>query len=423
MNIAELQAKTDSELQALAKEYDVSAPSDLNKQDLIMQLLRADTEKEGLIFAQGILEILPDGYGFLRVNNYSPGPDDVYVSPSQIRRFSLRTGDLVLGQVRKPKEGERYYALLRVKAVNFRDPEEALKRPHFDQLTPVYPDTRLRLEVKGQKDVATRLIDIIAPLGKGQRGLIVAPPKAGKTTVLKKLANSISTNHPEVVLMVLLIDERPEEVTDMQRSVQGEVISSTFDMPPENHVRVAEIVLERAKRLVEHGMDVVILLDSITRLARAQNLIVPPSGRTLSGGVDPAALHKPKRFFGAARNLENSGSLTILATALIETGSRMDEVIYEEFKGTGNCELHLDRSLAERRIFPAIDLFKSGTRKEELLLSERELEMMWVLRRAMANLGTADTMDLLIERITNTKSNEEFMEMILASPFAENVRG
>mgnify|MGYP001362342414 CR=1 FL=1 len=423
MNIAELQAKTDSELQALAKEYDVSAPSDLNKQDLIMQLLRADTEKEGLIFARGILEILPDGYGFLRVNNYSPGPDDVYVSPSQIRRFSLRTGDLVLGQVRKPKEGERYYALLRVKAVNFRDPEEALKRPHFDQLTPVYPDTRLRLEVQGQKDVATRLIDIIAPLGKGQRGLIVAPPKAGKTTVLKKLANSISTNHPEVVLMVLLIDERPEEVTDMQRSVQGEVISSTFDMPPENHVRVAEIVLERAKRLVEHGMDVVILLDSITRLARAQNLIVPPSGRTLSGGVDPAALHKPKRFFGAARNLENSGSLTILATALIETGSRMDEVIYEEFKGTGNCELHLDRSLAERRIFPAIDLFKSGTRKEELLLSERELEMMWVLRRAMANLGTADTMDLLIERITNTKSNEEFMEMILASPFAENVRG
>lgn len=423
MNIAELQAKSDSELQALAKEYDVSAPSDLNKQDLIMELLRADTEKEGLIFAQGILEILPDGYGFLRVNNYSPGPDDVYVSPSQIRRFSLRTGDLVFGQVRKPKEGERYYALLRVKAVNFRDPEEALKRPHFDQLTPVYPDTRLRLEVKGQKDVATRLIDIIAPLGKGQRGLIVAPPKAGKTTVLKKLANSISTNHPEVVLMVLLIDERPEEVTDMQRSVQGEVISSTFDMPPENHVRVAEIVLERAKRLVEHGMDVVILLDSITRLARAHNLIVPPSGRTLSGGVDPAALHKPKRFFGAARNLENSGSLTILATALIETGSRMDEVIYEEFKGTGNCELHLDRSLAERRIFPAIDLFKSGTRKEELLLSERELEMMWVLRRAMANLGTADTMDLLIERITNTKSNEEFMEMILASPFAENVRG
>ena len=310
-----------------------------------------------------------------------------------------------------------------MKAVNFRDPEEALKRPHFDQLTPVYPDTRLRLEVQGQKDVATRLIDIIAPLGKGQRGLIVAPPKAGKTTVLKKLANSISTNHPEVVLMVLLIDERPEEVTDMQRSVQGEVISSTFDMPPENHVRVAEIVLERAKRLVEHGMDVVILLDSITRLARAQNLIVPPSGRTLSGGVDPAALHKPKRFFGAARNLENSGSLTILATALIETGSRMDEVIYEEFKGTGNCELHLDRSLAERRIFPAIDLFKSGTRKEELLLSERELEMMWVLRRAMANLGTADTMDLLIERITNTKSNEEIRERILASPFAENGRG
>ncbi len=422
MNIAELQSMTLSELQAIARELKVSNPSKLRKQQLIMEILKAETEKEGLIFAQGILEILPDGYGFLRVNNYVPGPDDVYVSPSQIRRFSLRTGDLVLGQVRKPKDGERYYALLRVKAVNMLDPEKALHRPHFDDLTPIYPNERLRLETPDGGDVATRLIDIVSPLGKGQRGMIVAPPKAGKTTVLKKIANSITTNHPEVELMVLLIDERPEEVTDMERSVQGEVISSTFDQTPENHVRVADMVLERAKRLVEHGSDVVILLDSITRLARAHNLVVPPSGRTLSGGVDPAALHRPKRFFGAARNLEEGGSLTILATALIDTGSRMDEVIFEEFKGTGNCELHLDRSLAERRIFPAIDIYKSGTRKEELLLSEKELEMMWLLRKAMSALGPADSTDLMIERITNTKSNAEFMELVLASSFAENVR-
>lgn len=422
MNIAELQSKTLSDLQAIARELEVSTPSKLRKQQLIMEILKAETEKEGLIFAQGILEILPDGYGFLRVNNYVPGPDDVYVSPSQIRRFSLRTGDLVLGQVRKPKDGERYFALLRVKAVNMLDPEKALRRPHFDDLTPIYPNERLHLETPGGGDVATRLIDIVSPLGKGQRGMIVAPPKAGKTTVLKKIANSITTNHPEVELMVLLIDERPEEVTDMERSVQGEVISSTFDQTPENHVRVADMVLERAKRLVEHGVDVVILLDSITRLARAHNLVVPPSGRTLSGGVDPAALHRPKRFFGAARNIEEGGSLTILATALIETGSRMDEVIFEEFKGTGNCELHLDRSLAERRIFPAIDIYKSGTRKEELLLSEKELEMMWLLRKAMSALGPADSTDLMIERITNTKSNAEFMELVLASSFAENVR-
>ena len=422
MNIVELQASTSSQLRQIAKELDINGHSRMRKRELVMEILKAQTEKEGLIFAQGVLEILPDGYGFLRVEDYTPSSDDVYVSPSQIRRFSLRTGDLVLGQVRKPKDGERYYALLKVEAVNLRNPEEAIRRPHFDDLTPIYPQERLRLEVEGQKDVATRLIDIIAPLGKGQRGMIVAPPKAGKTTVLKKIANSISANHPEVELMVLLIDERPEEVTDMERSVDGEVISSTFDMPPENHVRVAEIVLERARRMVEHGVDVVILLDSITRLARAHNLVVPPSGRTLSGGVDPAALHRPKRFFGAARNIEEGGSLTILATALVETGSRMDEVIYEEFKGTGNMELHLDRRLAERRIFPAVDIYRSGTRKEELILTEKELEVSWILRRVMSSLGTAETTDLLIERLTNTKSNDEFTELIIHSKFAENTR-
>jgi len=422
VNIADLQSKTIAELHEIAKEYEVPGYSKLRKKELILEILRAETEKEGLILAEGVLEVLPDGYGFLRVEGYTPGPDDVYVSPSQIRRFNLRTGDLVLGQVRKPKEGERYFALLRVKAVNMRDPEEAIRRPHFDDLTPIYPNQRLRLEVPHAKDVATRLIDVIAPLGKGQRGMIVAPPKAGKTTVLKKIANSITANHPEVELMVLLIDERPEEVTDMERSVDGEVISSTFDMPPDNHVRVADMVLERAKRLVEHGMDVVILLDSITRLARAHNLVVPPSGRTLSGGVDPAALHRPKRFFGAARNLEEGGSLTILATALVETGSRMDEVIYEEFKGTGNMELHLDRRLAERRIFPAIDINRSGTRKEELLYTERELETAWVLRKLLNSMGTAETTDLLIERLTNTKSNEEFTELVVTSSFAENIR-
>ncbi len=422
MNISELQTKTNAELHELAKEYSVVGYAKLRKRDLIMQLLKAEAEKDGLIFTRGILEILPDGYGFLRVNDYTPGSDDVYVSPSQIRRFNLRTGDLVIGQVRRPKDGERYYALLRVKAVNMRDPDQATRRPNFDDLTPIYPDDRLRLEVVHHNDVATRMIDVIAPLGKGQRGMIVAPPKAGKTTVLKKIANSVTANHPEVELMVLLIDERPEEVTDMERSVDGEVVSSTFDMPPENHVRVADMVLERAKRLVEHGVDVVILLDSITRLARAHNLVVPPSGRTLSGGVDPAALHRPKRFFGAARNLEEGGSLTILATALVETGSRMDEVIYEEFKGTGNMELHLDRKLAERRIFPAIDINRSGTRKEELLFTERELEMSWLLRKLMNSMGTADTTDLMIERLNNTKSNEEFAELVVTSSFADNVR-
>ena len=420
--IAELQEMTTAELHDVAKELGVAGYSKMRKNRLIKEILRKESERDGLQFAEGILEILPDGYGFLRVHGYTPGPDDVYVSPSQIRRFQLRTGDMVIGQVRPPKDSERYYALLRVLAVNMTDPDQAAKRPHFDDLTPVYPYERLHLEVEGSKDVATRLIDIIAPLGKGQRGLIVAPPKAGKTTVLKKIANSITTNHPEVELIVLLIDERPEEVTDMKRSVDGEVVSSTFDQPPENHVRVADLVLERARRLVEHGRDVVILLDSITRLARAHNLVVPPSGRTLSGGVDPAALHRPKRFFGAARKLEEGGSLTILATALIETGSRMDDVIYEEFKGTGNMELHLDRKLAERRIFPAIDIYKSGTRKEELLLSERELEMVYILRRALASLGTAETTDLLIERLSNTKNNEQFIELVIHSPFAENVR-
>jgi transcription termination factor Rho len=422
VNISELQARTNPELHEIAKEMGISGYSKLRKKELILRILDAECEREGFTLAQGVLEILPEGYGFLRRRNYTPSNEDVYVSPSQIRRFNLRTGDLVLGQVRPPKDSERYHALLRVKGVNMQNPEAAISRPNFDDLTPIYPNQRLRLEVLEHKDVATRLIDVMAPLGKGQRGMIVAPPKAGKTTVLKKLANSISANYPDVELLVLLIDERPEEVTDMERSVQGEVISSTFDMPPENHVRVADIVLERAKRLVEHGNDVVILLDSITRLARAHNLVVPPSGRTLSGGVDPAALHRPKRFFGAARNIEEGGSLTILATALVETGSRMDEVIYEEFKGTGNMELHLDRRLAERRIFPAIEIYKSGTRKEELLFSEQELEMAFILRKTLASLGTAETTDLLIDRLTHTKSNAEFMKIVLESPLAESAR-
>jgi len=421
VNLTELKEKTSDELQKIAKDLDVNGYSKLKKNELVFEILRAETQADGLLFTSGVLEILPDGYGFLRVEDYVSGPDDVYISPSQIRRFNLRTGDLVLGQVRPPKEGERYYALLRVLAVNGMDPELATKRPEFDKLTPIYPDQRIRLET-APDEIATRMIDVIAPLGKGQRGLIVAPPKAGKTTLLKRIANSITTNDADIHLMVLLIDERPEEVTDMQRSVRGEVISSTFDLTPENHVKVADIVLERAKRLVETGEDVVILMDSMTRLARAHNLVLPPSGRTLSGGVDPTALHRPKRFFGAARNMEEGGSLTILATALIETGSRMDEVIYEEFKGTGNMELHLDRSLAERRIFPAIDIYKSGTRKEELLFTEDELETIYLLRRALSSLGTAETTDLLIDRLTSTKNNAEFVDLIINSTFAENLR-
>ncbi|HKM17551.1 MAG: transcription termination factor Rho [Firmicutes bacterium] len=420
MEIAELEKMTTAELQQIAKDLSVSY-SNLRKKDLIIQILKAETEKEGLLFISGILEIMPEGFGFLRVDNYTPGMDDVYVSPSQIRRFNMRVGDEVLGQVRPPKEGERYYALLRVTAINLSNPELALKRPHFDDLTPIYPNQRIRLET-APTEITTRLIDIIAPLGLGQRGMIVAQPKAGKTTILKQIANAITANQPDIELIVLLIDERPEEVTDMERSVDGEVISSTFDLPPENHVRVADIVLERAKRLVESGKDVVILLDSITRLARAHNLVVPPSGRTLSGGVDPAALHRPKRFFGAARKLEEQGSLTILATALVETGSRMDDVIYEEFKGTGNMELHLDRKLAERRIFPAIDIYRSGTRKEELLLDSEELEAMWILRKAMSSLGTAETLDLILERLSATKSNAELIDLVINSSFAENVR-
>ncbi|NLK08203.1 MAG: transcription termination factor Rho [Firmicutes bacterium] len=421
MNIAQLEDKTSAELHEIAKGLGIAGYTRFRKRDLIFEILKAQTNKEGLMFKNGVLEILPDGYGFLRVDGYTPSNEDVYISPSQIRRFNLRTGDLVIGQVREPKDNERYYALLRVVAVNYLDPDKAPRRPNYEDLTPVYPFERFHLELT-QEDTATRLIDLVSPLGKGQRGLIVAPPKAGKTTVLKKIANSVTHNHPEVELMVLLIDERPEEVTDMQRSVDGEVISSTFDQPPENHVRVADMVLERARRLVEHGKDVVILLDSITRLARAHNLVVPPSGRTLSGGVDPAALHRPKRFFGAARKLEESGSLTILATTLIETGSRMDDVIYEEFKGTGNMELHLDRRLAEQRIFPAIDIYKSGTRKEELLLTSRELEMMWLLRKAFSSLGTAETTDMFIDRLLSTKNNEELIDLVINSSFAENIR-
>lgn len=421
MNIAELESKTFAELQELAKELGLTGFKRLRKKDLIIAILKHETTKEGLLFISGILEITNEGYGFLRVDNYTPGADDVYVSPSQIRRFAMRTGDEILGQVRPPKEGERYFALLKVLAINLSDPELAARRPCFDDLTPIYPKRRLHLETE-PANYTMRLMDILSPLGFGQRGLIVSPPKAGKTTVLKMLANAIAENHPDTEIIVLLIDERPEEVTDMERSVSGEVISSTFDLPPENHVRVADIVLARAKRLVESGKDVVILLDSITRLARAHNLVVPPSGRTLSGGVDPAALHRPKRFFGAARNFEEQGSLTIIATALVETGSRMDDVIYEEFKGTGNMELHLDRKLAERRLFPAIDIYRSGTRREDLLLTPQELEATWMLRRVMSSLGPAETLDLVLDRVVNTKSNQELIELIISSPFAENVR-
>ncbi|MGE5551597.1 MAG: transcription termination factor Rho [Bacteroidota bacterium] len=421
MDLATLESKTLAELHDMAREAALENYNRLRKRELIFELLKVFAAKEGLLFSQGVLEILADGFGFLRVNNYTPGPDDIYVSLSQIRRFNLRTGDLVSGQVRPPKDNEKYFALLKVQAVNLDNPERLRDRVVFEEMTPIYPHERLRMETDS-KEVTMRLLDIMAPVGKGQRGMIVSPPKAGKTTILKKIANSISTNHAEVDLLVLLIDERPEEVTDMRRSVRGEVISSTFDQPSENHVRVAELVLERAKRMVEDGRDVVILLDSITRLARAYNLVEPPSGRTLSGGVDPGALHKPKRFFGAARNIEEGGSLTIMATALVETGSRMDEVIFEEFKGTGNMELHLDRKLADRRIFPAIDINRSGTRKEELLLRNDELEMTWVLRKVLSNLGVAETTELIVDRLTSTRTNQELKEMVLTSSFAENVR-
>ncbi|BAF61016.1 MAG: transcription termination factor Rho [Pelotomaculum sp.] len=409
MNYADLESKTMVELYKIARELELPGYYKLRKKELIFEILKTQTEKHGLLYAKGVLEILPDGYGFLRPFQYLPSHDDIYVSSSQIRRFDLRTGDLVAGQVRRPKETERYFALLRVEQVNGVDPEQASERLHFDGLTPLYPLERIILETEPD-NLSARVIDLVSPIGKGQRGLIVAPPKAGKTILLKEIANSITRNHPEVILMVLLIDERPEEVTDIERSVNGEVVSSTFDEPPENHVKVADMVLERAKRLVEHKHDVVILLDSITRLARAHNLVVPPSGRTLSGGVDPAALHKPKRFFGAARNLEEGGSLTILATALIETGSRMDDVIFEEFKGTGNMELILDRRLAERRLFPAIDVQRSGTRKEELLLSKEELEMIWQFRRATSGATPWEAMEMLLEQIKRTRTNRDLLQ-------------
>jgi transcription termination factor Rho len=410
MNLAELKEKTIAELTGIARTLNVVGVSGLRKQEMIFKILEAQTEKNGLIFAEGVLEILPDGFGFLRAPdyNYLPGPDDIYVSPSQIRRFDLRTGDTVSGQVRPPKEGERYFALLKVEAVNFENPELVKEKILFDNLTPLFPNQRFRLETSSD-EISMRIMDLITPLGKGQRGVLVAPPRTGKTVLLQKIANSITKNHPEVILIVLLIDERPEEVTDFQRSVKAEVVSSTFDEPATRHVQVAEMVIEKAKRLVEHKRDVVILLDSITRLGRAYNTIVPPSGKVLSGGVDSNALQRPKRFFGAARNIEEGGSLTIIATALIDTGSRMDDVIFEEFKGTGNMELHLDRRLVDKRLFPAIDIFRSGTRREELLLSPNELNKMWVLRKVLGTMGVVEAMELLQEKIKQTKSNDDFL--------------
>lgn len=402
-----------TELNDLAATYNVGEHRNLRRQELIFKILQAEAAQNGQMFAEGVLEIMPDGFGFLRspLNSYLSGPDDIYVSPSQIKRFYLKTGDTVSGQVRPPKDSERYFALLRVEMVNFEDPEECKKKINFDDLTPLFPNERFNLEYNN-KDVATRIMNLLTPIGKGQRGLIVAPPRTGKTVLLKSIANAILHNHPEVFLIVLLIDERPEEVTDMQRSVKAEIISSTFDEPAERHVVVAEMAIERAKRLVEHNRDVVILLDSITRLARAHNTVAPHSGRILSGGVDSQALYKPKRFFGAARNIDNGGSLTIIATALIETGSRMDEVIFEEFKGTGNMELILDRKIADRRVYPAVDLMRSGTRKEELLLSEEELNRMWILRKFLATMTPIEMMEFLIEKISSTKTNREFLEVM-----------
>ncbi|WP_367564486.1 transcription termination factor Rho [Acetomicrobium flavidum] len=408
----ELMKATIQDLRQIAKEISVPSVTTLRrKDDLVVAILARQADKLGLRFSGGTLEILPEGYGFLRPAGLLPSDHDIYVSASQIRRFDLRNGDVVWGLVRPPKDQEHYDALLRVEMVNFSDPEMARQRPHFERLTPIFPNERLKLEIRPDI-LSTRLIDLFAPMGKGQRALIVSPPKAGKTTLLKDIANAITINNPEVILMVLLIDERPEEVTDMQRSVDGEIIASTFDRPAEEHIRVANLAIEKAKRLVEVHRDVVLLLDSITRLARASNLIVPPSGRTLSGGMDPVALHFPKRFFGAARNIEEGGSLTIVGTALVETGSRMDDVIYEEFKGTGNMEVHLSRKLAEQRIFPAMDILKSGTRREELLLSEEELTKIWTLRRRIANLDEADVLNLILEKLRQTSSNKEFLMTI-----------
>jgi transcription termination factor Rho len=410
LDLVELKDMSIQALNQIAKDLGVPGAAGLRKQELIFKILQTQAEKSGLIFSEGVLECLPDGFGFLRAPeyNYLPGPDDVYVSPSQIRRFDLRTGDTVSGQIRPPKEGERYFALIKVDAINFEPPEEARNKIFFDNLTPLYPDKRLKLET-GKDNFSGRVMDLLTPLGEGQRGLIVAAPRTGKTMLLQSIANSITTNHPDVNLIVLLIDERPEEVTDMQRSVRGEVISSTFDEPASRHVQVAEMVIEKAKRLVEHKRDVVILLDSITRLARAYNTVVPPSGKVLSGGVDSNALQRPKRFFGAARNIEEGGSLTIVATALIDTGSRMDDVIFEEFKGTGNMEIHLDRKLVDKRVFPALDINKSGTRKEELLMPREELNRVWILRKVLNPLSPVESMELLLDKLGKTRSNAEFL--------------
>ena len=415
MTISELKEKNITELTKIARTLELPGTSGLRKQDLIFKILQAQSEKEGHIFAEGVLEILPDGYGFLRSPdyNYLPGPDDIYVSPSQIRKFDLKTGDTVSGQVRPPHEGEKYFALVKIEAVNFESPDEARNKILFDNLTPLYPQERIKLETT-RENASARVMDLLTPIGKGQRGLIVSPPRAGKTMLLQNVANSITTNHPEVVLIVLLIDERPEEVTDMQRSVKGEVISSTFDEPAARHVQVAEMVIEKAKRLVEHKRDVVILLDSVTRLARAYNTIVPPSGKVLSGGVDSNALQRPKRFFGSARNIEEGGSLTIIATALIDTGSRMDDVIFEEFKGTGNMEIILERKLVDKRVFPAIDIQRSGTRKEELLIPKEDLQRIWVLRKVLNPLSPVEAMELLIDKLGKTKNNTEFLSNMSA---------
>ena len=413
MDITQLKSKRIAELSAIAKEMGISGAGELRKQDLIFKILEAQIQQDGFSYSTGVLEVLPDGYGFLRSvdYNYLPSPDDIYVSPSQIKKFGLRTGDTVSGQVRPPKEGERFFALLKVESVNDETPEKIRERTLFDNLTPLYPNERLRLEVSAG-ELSMRIMDLLVPIGKGQRGLIVSPPKSGKTILLQKIANSITRNHPEVVLIVLLIDERPEEVTDMERSVNAEVVSSTFDEPPERHVQVSDMVLEKAKRLVEAGKDVVILLDSITRLARAHNTVVPHSGKILSGGVDANALHRPKRFFGAARNVEEGGSLTILATALVETGSRMDEVIFEEFKGTGNAEIVLDRKLSDRRIFPAMDINRSGTRKEDLLLTPDELNRVWILRKVLSDYTVVEAMEFLLGKMKGTRSNSEFLKVM-----------
>jgi transcription termination factor Rho len=413
MNIKDLKKKKINELTKIARDLNVEGASGLRKQDLIFAILQAQTEKNGLIFGEGVLEILPDGFGFLRAPdyNYLPGPDDIYISPSQIRRFNLRTGDTVSGQIRPPKDTERYFAMLKVELVNYEDPEVARDKILFDNLTPLYPQEKIKLEVdKDSENFSSRVMDLLTPIGKGQRGLIVAPPRTGKTMLLQNIAHSVTANHKEITLIVLLIDERPEEVTDMERSVNAEVISSTFDEPAQRHVQVAEMVIEKAKRLVEHQRDVVILLDSITRLARAYNTVVPPSGKVLSGGIDANALQRPKRFFGAARCIEEGGSLTIIATSLVDTGSRMDEVIFEEFKGTGNLEIHLDRRLVDRRVFPSIDIQRSGTRKEELLLDRDDLNRIWLLRKVLQPMNTVESVEFLLEKMQATKSNRQFLD-------------